>query len=83
MSCLHCVSAGEHVVERFKRIDANTIDYRVTIDDPEVYTKTWQVSLPLTREQNYQIYEYACHEGNQAVENVLKGGRAHDAAAGR
>jgi len=76
-------SAGEHVIERFKRVDANTIDYRVTIDDPEVYTKTFQVSVPLTREQNYMIYEYACHEGNQAVENVLKGGRAHDAAAGR
>jgi hypothetical protein len=76
-------SEGEHVVERFKRIDANTIDYRVTIDDPGVYTKTWQVSVPLTREQNYMIYEYACHEGNQAVENVLKGGRAADAAAGR
>jgi len=76
-------SEGEHVVERFKRVDANTIDYRVTIDDPEVYTKTFQVSVPLTREQNYMIYEYACHEGNQAVENVLKGGRAQDAAAGR
>ncbi len=76
-------SEGEHVVERFRRIDANTIDYRVTIDDPEVYTKTWQVSVPMTREQNYMIYEYACHEGNQAVENVLKGGRAIDAAAGR
>jgi len=76
-------SEGEQVVERFKRIDANTIDYRVTIDDPEVYSKTFQVSIPLTREQNYMIYEYACHEGNQAVENVLKGGRAHDAAAAR
>jgi hypothetical protein len=76
-------SEGEHVVERFKRVDANTIDYRVTIDDPGVYTNTWQVSVPLTREQNYRIYEYACHEGNQAVENVLKGGRAADAAAGR
>jgi len=76
-------STREHVVERFKRVDANTIDYRVTIDDPEVYAKTWQVSVPLTREQNYMIYEYACHEGNQAVENILRGGRAADAEAGR
>ena len=71
------------MVERFKRVDANTIDYRVSIDDPEVYSKTWQVSVPLTLEKNYMIYEYACHEGNQAVENILKGGRAHDAVAGR
>jgi hypothetical protein len=48
----------------------------VTIDDPKMYTKPWKVAIPLTREANYQIFEYACQEGNRAVENVLSGGRA-------
>jgi len=69
-----------HVVERFTRIDANTIDYNVTIEDPVMYTKPWKVSVPMYRDEHYQIYEYACHEGNEAVELVLKGGRAREQA---
>lgn len=64
-----------HVVERFTRVDAETIKYDVTIDDPAMYTKPWTVSIPLERDDIYRIFEYACHEGNQAVEHVLKGGR--------
>jgi hypothetical protein len=71
-------SESLHVVERFTRADKNTINYEVTIDDPKMYTKPWKVAIPLTREANYQIYEYACQEGNRAVENVLSGGRALD-----
>jgi hypothetical protein len=67
-----------HVVERFTRADRNTINYEVTIDDPKMYTKPWKVAVPLSRETNYQIFEYACQEGNRAVENVLSGGRALD-----
>jgi hypothetical protein len=67
-----------HVVERFTRVDADTIDYQVTIDDPKVYTGPWKVSIPLSRDPSYHIYEYACQEGNYAVENILRGGRAHD-----
>jgi hypothetical protein len=74
-------SEALHVVERFTRVDADTIHYRVTIDDPNVYTKPWEVAIPLSREHDYRIYEYACHEGNHAVENVLSGGRAAEAAA--
>ena len=70
-----------HVVERFTRTDANTIRYEVTIDDPNVYTKPWKVLIPLTRDADYTIYEYACQEGNEAVGNILRGGRAHDQAA--
>jgi hypothetical protein len=69
-------SEALHVVERFTRVDRNTINYEVTIDDPKVYTKPWKAGLSLNRETNYQIYEYACQEGNHAVENVLSGGRA-------
>jgi hypothetical protein len=65
-----------HVVERFTRIDADTIDYNVTIEDPVMYTKPWKVSVPMYRDEHYQLYEYACHEGNEAVKLVLKGGRA-------
>ena len=74
-------SEALHVVERFTRTDANTIRYEVTIDDPNVYTKPWKVLIPLTRDANYTIYEYACQEGNEAVGNILRGGRAHDQAA--
>jgi hypothetical protein len=67
-----------HVVERFTRTDADTIGYEVTIDDPDVYTRPWKVAIPLVRDANYRIYEYACHEGNEAVANVLRNGRALD-----
>ena len=69
---------GMHMVERFTRIDADTIDYRVTIDDPKMYSKPWTVSLPLVRDDSYRIFEYACHEGNLSTELQLKGGRAQD-----
>jgi len=59
------------LVERFTRVDADTINYEVTIEDPNVYTKPWTVTIPLTRDDSYQIFEYACHEGNHAIENVL------------
>ena len=64
-----------HLVERFTRVDASTIQYEVMIDDPDVYTRPWKVASPLTRETDYQLYEYACHEGNLAVGNILRGGR--------
>jgi len=73
-------SEALHVVERFTRVDADTIRYEVTIDDPNVYTRPWTVSIPMVRDPNYQIFEYACHEGNHAVEGVLRGGRAQDRA---
>ena len=70
-----------HVVERFTRTDADTIDYEVTIEDPNMYARPWKVVLPLMRDDEYRMYEYACHEGNEAVELILKGGRAQDQAA--
>ena len=69
-------SPNLHVVERFTRVNTDTIQYEVTIDDPENYTQPWKVAIPLQRDPTYQIFEYACHEGNHAVENVLSGGRA-------
>jgi len=74
-------SEALHVVERFTRVSPDTISYEVTIDDPPIYTRPWKVAFPLTRDDQYRIYEYACHEGNLAVENVLRAGRAADAKA--
>jgi hypothetical protein len=64
-----------HVVERFRRIDPNTIMYTVTIDDPNVFTRPWTVSMPLVRDDTYRIFEYACHEGNYALRHMLQTAR--------
>jgi hypothetical protein len=74
-------SEALHVVERFTRIDENTIDYEVVVDDPEVFTSPWTVAMPLHLEPDYRLFEYACHEGNHAVPNTLSAGRARDQAA--
>ena len=59
-------SESLHLVERFTRLDADTIGYEVTVEDPNIYTRPWTVSIPLSRDDSYQIFEYACHEGNRA-----------------
>ena len=51
-----------HVVERFTRVDAETLQYDATIEDPGVYGHSWTVSRPLLKDDGYQMYEYACHE---------------------
>ena len=76
-------SDAAHVVERFTRIDADTIIYEATIEDPKMYTKPWKVEIPLGRDPNYTIYEYACHEGNYAMVDILNGGRAAERAAAK
>jgi hypothetical protein len=65
-----------HLVEKFTRVSADTIIYSMTIEDPGVYWRPWTVQVPFTRDDTYQIFEYACHEGNQAPELMLKGARA-------
>jgi hypothetical protein len=69
------------VTERFTRLDANTIDYSVTVEDPKVYTKPWTVKLPLNRDDSYQMFEYSCQEGNYAMANSLSFGRKRDREA--
>ena len=66
------------LIERFTLADAHTLDYRMTINDPKVYTAPWTVRLPIPREEGYGFYEYACHEGNYAMPNLLSGSRAED-----
>jgi hypothetical protein len=60
-----------HVVERFSLLDASTILYRFEVEDPTAYTQPWKGELIMTRAQN-PPYEYACHEGNQDLPNILK-----------
>jgi hypothetical protein len=65
------------LTERFRRIDAKTLDYQFTVDDPSVFSRPWTVSLPMTASDG-RIYEYACHEGNYAMTGILRGARAEE-----
>lgn len=65
------------VIERFSRADQNTIKYEFMVIDPTTYTQPWGGEIPYTR-LDAQVYEYACHEGNYAMENVLSGARAEE-----
>ena len=69
-----------HLTERFTRVSEDTLDYQYTIDDPESFTESWTVQLPMTRDEK-QLFEYACHEGNYGIEGSLSGARAVDKAA--
>ena len=75
-------SADMKVIERFTRVAPDQIDYRVTVDDPKTWTKPYTLLIPLKLDNNYQMIEYACHEGNYAMKDILSGARA-DEAAGR
>jgi hypothetical protein len=66
-----------HVVERFSLLDADTILYRFEVDDPTAFTRPWKGELTMARASG-RIYEYACHEGNYAVPNLLSAFRASE-----
>jgi len=65
-------------VERFTPTGPDTLQYEVTINDPRTWTRPMQVSFPLRRDPDYQILEYACHEGNYSMRNTLSGSRADE-----
>ncbi len=67
-----------HVVERFTRVSDNTILWEARVDDPVNFSSPFTFSMPLTRDPEYVMYEYACHEGNYAIENILSAGRAKE-----
>jgi len=69
------------VIERFRRVDAGTILYRVTIDDPTVFTKNFTMEFPFLASAG-PIYEYACHEGNYAMPDILGGARRQEKLQG-
>ena len=70
-------SGALKVLERFRRVDADTILYTFTIDDPATWTAQWSGEVPFRRSEE-PIYEYACHEGNYALSNILSGARAQE-----
>ena len=69
------------LVERFRRISADRIDYKYTVNDPKVFSAPWTVSAPMMPLKEGFIFEYACHEGNHALENMLRGARAAEKRA--
>jgi hypothetical protein len=68
------------LTERFTRVSPNELKYEVIIDDPKTYVSPFKVGFPLTQEPGYQNFEYACHEGNNAMFNSLSGARAQEKA---
>jgi hypothetical protein len=65
-----------HLSERLTRTVADLIDYRITVEDPTTFTSAWTAAIPIAKlADETQIYEYACHEGNYAMPNLLSGGR--------
>jgi hypothetical protein len=70
-------TADTHVVERFTRLGAEAIKYEFTVSDPTSYIRPWSAMVPLKRMQE-PLFEYACHEGNYALPNILAGARAQE-----
>ena len=71
-------SEAMRLVERFTPVDADTIQYQVTIDDPKTYVRPFKMAVPMTTQPGYQNFEYACHEGNYGLPNILRGARVEE-----
>ena len=66
-----------HLTERFTRVSPHVIQYEFTVDDPTAFTKSWTARIPLNKTTE-RVYEYACHEGNYALADILAGARAEE-----
>jgi hypothetical protein len=66
-----------HLIERFTRVDDTTLLYEFTVDNPTAFTRPWSAVLPMTRTDD-RLLEYACHEGNYALEGILRGARVQE-----
>jgi len=73
-------ASDRHVIERLTRVDTDTIDYRITVTDPAEWTDAWTAAMPMSAIEG-PLFEYACHEGNYAVPNMLAGSRADERVA--
>ena len=71
------------LVERFTRTAPDKIEWTVTVDDPTTWSRPWTFAIPLTMNDQEAIFEYACHEGNQAIKNILNAARAAEASGTR
>mgnify|MGYP007027268463 CR=1 FL=1 len=73
-------TANMTLVERFTRVDEDTLDYTFTVTDPDTWASPWTMTMPMRR-TDMPLFEYACHEGNYSMEGILSGARADDRAA--
>jgi hypothetical protein len=71
-------STALRMTERLTRIDPEMIDYQITVNDPDTFTRPWTMRMTITQQPDYQIFEYACHEGNRAMRNALSAERAYE-----
>ena len=71
-------TATLHTIEKFTRTAPNKVEYSATFDDPKTWTRPWTFSLPFTEDDSQAIFEYACHEGNYGLRNILSAGRSDD-----
>ena len=76
-NCCPGASSNLTITERFKRLDDSTIDHEYTVHDPDTYTRSWTARIPM-RLIAGPLYEYACHEGNYGMENLLRGARVQE-----
>ena len=70
-------SANLRLVERFTRVDADTLVYEFTVEDPTTWTRAWTAAVPMAKTEG-PLFEYACHEGNYGMTNLLAGARKQD-----
>ena len=68
-------TANLRIAERFTRTAADTIDYEIRVEDPEILVSGWTAAFPWQRDDGYRMYEYACHEGNTAIRNYIETSR--------
>ena len=74
-------SAKQKLIERFVPTAPNVIEWSMTVDDPETWVKPWTFAMRLTADPDQPLFEYACHEGNYAMRNILSAARAEEARA--
>ena len=74
--------ANLHFVERFRRVAPDVLEYQFTVSDPTTWTRPWTAGWPWTKTDG-PLYEYACHEGNYAMENMLSGARVAEKSSGQ
>jgi hypothetical protein len=72
------LSGEGRLVERFRRVADDTLEYTLTVDDPQSWTAPWTMMMVFPRDDDYGLYEYACHEGNYTMFNILSGARAQE-----
>ena len=63
------------IVERLTRVTHDTIDYEISVEDPVTLTRSWKAAFPLQRDDDYRMFEYACHEDNSAIRNFIETSR--------